>query len=112
MCRRRRAHVSHAAASCRRAEDLQSSEEPAHGQHDLSGLEPGSEPGWGPLAGGPDAFPIATDYFRFVVFKDPNWDFKTFDFDKDVALADKIDDGSLNAIDPNLNAFFRRGGKI
>jgi feruloyl esterase len=85
---------------------------PRTGQTIFPGLEPGSEGGWGPLAGGPEPFTIATDYFRFVLFTDPNWDYKTLDFDKDVALADKIDGGSINAIDPNMDAFFRRGGKI
>ena len=34
------------------------------------------------------------------------------DFDKDVALADKLDNGLINAIDTNLTPFFSHGGKI
>jgi hypothetical protein len=34
------------------------------------------------------------------------------DFDKDVALADSMDDGLVNATDPDLKAFFSRGGKL
>jgi feruloyl esterase len=75
------------------------------------GLAEGSELGWGGLAGA-RPLPIAVDHFKYVVFKDPNWDFKTFDFDKDVALADKVDGGLLNATDPHMEAFFGRGGKI
>jgi feruloyl esterase len=52
------------------------------------------------------------EHFKYVVFKDPVWDFKTLDFDHDVALADKIDNGLLNATDPNLKDFFARGGKL
>jgi len=75
------------------------------------GLMPGSEMGWAGLAG-PQPLPIATDHFKYVVFKDPDWDYKRFNFDSDVALADKIDNGLINATDPNLKAFFGHGGKI
>jgi feruloyl esterase len=55
---------------------------------------------------------ISNDHYRFLVFKNPDWDFKTLDFDKDVALADRLDDGVMNATDPNLGAFFGRGGRL
>jgi feruloyl esterase len=76
------------------------------------GLERGSEMGWAALAGGPQPFQIAADHFKFVVFKDSSWDFRTLDFDKDIARADQIDSGLLNANDPDLRPFFARGGKI
>lgn len=75
------------------------------------GLMPGSEMGWSGLAG-PQPLSIATDHFKYVVFNDPNWDYKKFNFDSDIALADKVDNGLINAIDPNLKPFFERGGKI
>jgi feruloyl esterase len=75
------------------------------------GLEPGSEPGWSGLAGSSPLI-IAATYFKYDVFKNPDWDFKTLDFDKDVAMIDKLDDGLLNATDPNLKPFFSRGGKL
>ena len=68
--------------------------------------------GWAPLAGGPNPFATSADHFKYLVFKNPDWDYKTLDFDKDVALADGIDNGTMNAIDPNLTPFFDRGGKI
>jgi feruloyl esterase len=46
------------------------------------------------------------------MFRDPKWDYMTFDFDSGVALADRIDDGVTRATDPNLRDFFRRGGKL
>jgi feruloyl esterase len=64
------------------------------------------------MAGGPEPFTIADDYFKYVVFKDLSWDFRTFDFDKDVAFTDRADGGAINATDPNLTPFFGRGGKI
>jgi feruloyl esterase len=85
---------------------------PRTGAEIFPGLEPGSELGWAGLAGGPAPMSIATDYFKFVVFKDPAWDFRTFDFDRDVARADAAPNAVVNAIDPDLAAFFRRGGKL
>jgi len=75
------------------------------------GLMPGSELNWAGLAG-PEAFTIALDHFRYVVFKNSNWDYKTLNSDGDIALADQIDDGTINAIDPNLKGFFAHGGKL
>jgi feruloyl esterase len=75
------------------------------------GLMPGSEMAWAGLAG-PQPLPIATDHFKYVVFNDPNWDYKKFNFDSDVALADKVDNGLINATGTDLKAFFGHGGKI
>ncbi len=78
------------------------------------GLVHGGELGWatgvGPVV--PEPMPLATGIFKFVVFKDPNWDYRTFDFDRDTALSEKADGGVTNAIDPNLGEFFGRGGKL
>jgi feruloyl esterase len=41
-----------------------------------------------------------------------NWAYRKLDFDSDVALADKIDDGLINAINLNLQPFFAHGGKL
>src|SRR6185295_18312155 len=85
---------------------------PRTGDVIFPGLAPGSELGWGALAGGPEAFPIAADHYKYVVFKDPGWDFRTLDFDRGLAQADQTDNGSINAIDPNLEAFAGHGGKL
>jgi feruloyl esterase len=75
------------------------------------GHEPGSELGWNTMAG-PQPLGLGLDLFKFIVFKNPDWDYKTFDFDNDVALTAKADNGVMNALDPNLKAFLGRGGKI
>lgn len=85
---------------------------PRTGAEIFPGFMPGSELGWGNAAAGPDAKYYATDLFKYVVFKNPDWDWRTFNFDSDVALADKIDDNMTNAIDPNLTPFMKRGGKL
>jgi Tannase and feruloyl esterase len=76
------------------------------------GLLPGSEIGWAPAAGGPRPFPIPDDFFKYVVFKNPAWDFRTLDFDRDVALAEQMNGGVLNAIDPDLRRFERADGRL
>ena len=75
------------------------------------GLERGSELGWATWAG-PQPLAISLDYFRYVVFEDPKWDFRTLDFDRDVARAETLDAARINALDPDLQPFFARGGKL
>lgn len=78
----------------------------------FASLVPGTELGWGAVAAGPEPSSMIYDQYRFVVFKDPNWDWKTFDFDKDVARGDLPENLIMNATDPNMDRFFARGGKI
>jgi feruloyl esterase len=84
---------------------------PRTGQEIFPAMEPGSELGWAALAGA-QPFSIPVDHFKYVVFKDPNYDWRTLNFDSDVTLADKIDNGTINATDPNLKAFVGHGGKL
>ena len=85
---------------------------PRTGEKIFPGLAMGSELGWGALAGGPNAFAIADSNFKYVVFKNPHWDFKTFDFDRDIVAGEKAYSGAIDAIDPDLRPFFSRGGKL
>lgn len=75
------------------------------------GLEPGSEMGWGGLAG-PQPVGEAVEYFQYVVFNDQAWDFRTLNFDADVEAADRAGAAVINATDPDLRPFFSRGGKL
>ena len=75
-------------------------------------MERGSELVWGRLAGGPKPIELADDYFKYVVFENPQWDFRTLNFDGDVAKALKKDGGTLSAVNPDLQPFFARGGKL
>jgi feruloyl esterase len=52
-----------------------------------------------------------SDFHRHAVFQDRNWNYKTFDFDSGLALADRLDDG-LTTLRPNLREFFARGGRL
>jgi feruloyl esterase len=86
---------------------------PRTGEQIYSPLYPGSELGWGQLTGDAPIF-IATDFFKYFVFKDPAWDYKTppINFDSDVALADKPANLPVNATDPDIKKFVARGGKM
>ena len=75
-------------------------------------MERGSELVWKTLAGGPEPIQLAQDFFRYVVFDDPAWDFRTLDFDGDVTRAQARDNGVLSAVDPDLRPFFAHGGKL
>jgi feruloyl esterase len=86
---------------------------PSTGQEIFGTYQPGTELAWGLLLGGPDPYDTALDQFRYMVFDDPKWDWRTFDVDRDLAKADQKLKGLLTAIDPkSLNAFFARGGKL
>jgi feruloyl esterase len=91
---------------------------PRTGAEIYSPIYPGSEMGWGQLAGGAVPGGVAVDFFKYFfkyfVFRDPKWDFKArpLNFDSDIALADKPENDSLNAVNPDLEAFFARGGKV
>jgi feruloyl esterase len=76
----------------------------------VPGLSPGSEPGWNTMAG-PQPFGPGADLFRYVVFEDPQWDYRTFSFETHVEQTLKKG-GLMDALDPNLKPFFDRGGKI
>jgi feruloyl esterase len=76
------------------------------------GFEPGTELGWARMLSGPDPYGTAVDQFKYIVFSNPSWDLRTFDLERDVAIADKKSQGTLSSIDPNLTAFARHGGKL
>ena len=88
------------------------------GKNPRTGLElfpslvPGSELGWGIQALGPEPSQNIYDQYRYVVYKDPSWDWRTFDFDKGIAKGEEPDNIVMNATDPNLKAFFAHDGKL
>jgi feruloyl esterase len=85
---------------------------PRTGKEMFQSLVPGTELGWGVQALGPEPSQNIYDQFRYVVFKDPNWDWKSFDFDKDVVRGDQPENLIMNATNPDMKKFFSRGGKL
>jgi Tannase and feruloyl esterase len=69
---------------------------------------PGTSPD-GLTANGP-----AQQYLQWLAFDNPKWDWRTLNFDSDVALTDASDakGPQINAIDPDLRGFQKRGGKL
>jgi feruloyl esterase len=71
-----------------------------------------SEIGWNLMAGGPEPAGVGVDTFRYVTYNKPDWDWRTFDLDKDTRTADEVDRGIINATNPDLSKFKARGGKL
>ncbi len=74
-------------------------------------LEPGTELRWGRLIAGPQPVDLFVDQFRYVVYQDPNWDWHTFDLERDAARANAVDK-DIDELDPHLAAFANHGGKL
>jgi feruloyl esterase len=74
-------------------------------------LEPGTELRWSRLAGGPQPADLFLDEFRYVVYQDPNWDWRSFDLERDSAKAHAIDK-NVDEFNPDLTAFEKHGGKL
>jgi feruloyl esterase len=86
--------------------------DPKTGEEVFPGFEPGSELRWAGMAGGPRPLAMADDLFKYIVFQDPNWDFRTLDVGKDLPRARKIDNGDISPTSSNIKQFVGRGGKL
>jgi feruloyl esterase len=90
--------------------------DPKTGAQLYPGLAPGSEPFW-PHRDPASPFPIPIAHYKWLVFADPNWDWRSFDlaspasYDAFVKAESKFAP-ILNATDPNLAEFRKRGGKL
>ncbi|MDE3195519.1 MAG: tannase/feruloyl esterase family alpha/beta hydrolase [Acidobacteriota bacterium] len=84
------------------------------------GLSPGGEAepgGWaswitGKAPAQSEMYSYGTQFFQNMVYSNPAWDFRRFDPDRDVKAADEKESKNLNATDPDLSAFEKRGGKL
>jgi feruloyl esterase len=56
-------------------------------------------------------FGFGTQFMKFFVFNDPEWDYLKYDF-ANYRRDSKLAGSMLNATDPNLDAFKARGGKL
>jgi Tannase and feruloyl esterase len=92
----------------------------SNGAQLFPGYAPGGEAqpgGWEPWITGPAPekslmYAFGTQFFKNMVFDDPAWDFRTFHTDRDTQTADRKMAPVLNANDPDLSRFRRRGGKL
>ena len=78
---------------------------PRTGVQIYPGLEAGGEapqpgnPGWAMIMNGKEPFAIDAPVLGGMGFENPNWDWRTFDFDRDVELLDAKLFGMLNAVE-------------
>jgi feruloyl esterase len=95
---------------------------PRTGERIISGFSPGGEGednGWGRWITGatPDGkdaliYRFGSNFFRNIVFADPNYDLHRLDFDRDIAMTDAKAASTFNSDNPDLSAFRARGGKL
>jgi Tannase and feruloyl esterase len=90
---------------------------PRTGEQIFPGEPPGSEnfgeggnAGWRSYIMDPKEA-MRLDFWRYFVFDDPNWDWRTFDWDRDLAFA-RRKLPMIDAVNPDLTAFKSHGGKI
>jgi len=77
------------------------------------GLYRGSELDWNFFSEAESPIGIATSALK-VIKSDPDWDFRKtpVNFDRDVTLADRSDLARVNASNPDISEYVRRGGKL
>jgi len=85
---------------------------PRTGEQIFAGFSPGSEQLLMALVSGPEPFLVATSYFRDIVFENSQWNFKSFDYDKDLTAAYKVGSDILDAPSDGFSTFFKGGGKL
>jgi feruloyl esterase len=57
-------------------------------------------------------YAFGTQFFSNMVFDNPKWNFRTFNFDSDMRLTDQKMAPILNATNPDLAQFSKDGGKL
>jgi feruloyl esterase len=75
------------------------------------GLFRGSELDWTFFTESAAPIGIATGALRMIL-DDPSWDYRTVDFDRHVAAADRSDIARVSASNPDISAYVRGGGKL
>jgi feruloyl esterase len=84
---------------------------PRTGERVWSPLYRGSELDWSFFTESANPIGIATGALRMIL-GDPAWDYRSIDFDRHVALADKSDIARVNASNPDISSYVKRGGKV
>lgn len=85
--------------------------DPQTGEKLFEGAARGTEGNFGNYSGG-NAMGVATALFKYMVFQNPDWDWKTLDMARDIAYGRAVLRTINIADNPNLKPFFDRGGKL
>jgi len=108
-----------AASDCLNAEQVETArfvyapvKNPATGAVVSNGLMPGSESGWRAILGAEPEI-NSVEVYRYMVFKNPAWDWKAFNLAAALRASAASDvPAAIDAVNPDLRAFFARGGKL
>ena len=82
---------------------------PRTGAQIYPGYPVGSEAGWPAYWGSTE--PVRADYWRLWVFENPQWNWWTFDYDRDLAFADAKVSPLVDQNNADIAAFKARGAK-
>jgi tannase/feruloyl esterase len=85
---------------------------PRTGEQIFPGLAVGSETGWTNMLRESNASGLGAGYFGNLVYENPKWDFRTFNFDSHMAEADSKVGRLGNAIGVDYSHVSKRGVKI
>jgi feruloyl esterase len=93
---------------------------PRSGDQILPGYPPGTEAvagGWAAwiapaTSSNAIQFLFGNSHYGQAVFENPKWDFRTLNFDSDVAFGDAKLGAVLNSTNPDMRSFRARGGKL
>ena len=83
----------------------------ASGELVYPGHARGFEQGWRIPDEGSEPSALQTDATRYIAYGDPDWDWRDFVLERDLALV-REKAGFIEAIDTDLSAFRERGGKL
>ncbi len=84
----------------------------AHGEAIFPGFERGSEAMLAIQSSGTEPFPAVTSYFRDLVFGDPSWDFRSFDYDKGLTRSLEAHRKIVDIPPTGLDQYFANGRKL
>jgi feruloyl esterase len=88
---------------------------PRTGKQIFPGFPPGLEnaPGSTLISpSGQGAFSFGDSYFGQALYERTDWDFRTLDFDRDIAFSDRRGSPILDSSSPDLRSFRAHGGKL
>ena len=85
---------------------------PRTGAQIFPGFAVGSEAQMPVLTMGKEPFPVATTFFRGPVFNNPSWDFRTFDYDRDVDRAVAYGSDAIDVPPTGLTRFLAGKRKL
>jgi feruloyl esterase len=85
---------------------------PRTGEQIYPGLSVGAEAQMQALTTGQEPFPVATTFFRGPVFNDPTWNFRSYDYDRDVERAKAYASDALDVPPTGLDRFVAGNRKL